>query len=109
MNEDVENSNHNKLFRNIKSKEKLKLKENGKRKESVWMSIGMFGLIGWSVAVPTLLGTFLGWWLDKRFPGKQSWTLTFLLIGLIVGCVIAWHWLSGENKDIHKNKEDKNE
>ena len=29
----------------------------------------MMGLIGWSVAVPTLLGAALGIWLDKHHPG----------------------------------------
>ena len=69
----------------------------------------MFGLVGWSVVLPTLLGTFLGVWLDKHFPGIHSWTLTLLIIGLIVGCVSAWHWLSREDKEIHKDEEDKNE
>ena len=34
----------------------------------------MTGLIGWSVAIPTLLGAALGMWLDKhhraRIPGR---------------------------------------
>jgi len=93
----------------IGAKETQKLKENQKSKRGVLFGLGMFGLVGWSVVVPTLLGAFLGVWLDKHFPGKQSWTLTFLLIGLIVGCATAWHWLSREEKDIHKDKEDKNE
>jgi ATP synthase protein I len=93
----------------VKSKEDRKLKELQKSKHSVWFGLGMFGLIGWSVVVPTLLGTLLGIWLDGRFPGKHSWTLTFLLIGLIIGCVTAGHWLSKENKDIHNDKEDHHE
>ena len=93
----------------IKEKETLKLKENRRSKRGLWYSLGMFGIVGWSVVVPTLLGTLLGVWLDKQFPGKQSWTLTFLIIGLITGCVIAWQWLSKENKDIHNNGEDNNE
>ena len=30
----------------------------------------MMGLIGWSVAVPTLLGAALGLWLDKNHRGR---------------------------------------
>jgi len=96
------------LSQMIETKEKLKLKEKRKSKHGIWYGLGMFGLIGWSVVVPTILGTVLGIWLDKRFPGKESWTLTFLLIGLIIGCVIAWLWLSKENIEIHK-EEDHNE
>ena len=93
----------------VGSKEIRKLQEKEKSKHGVFYGIGMFGLVGWSVVVPTLLGAFIGVWLDKHFPGKQSWTLTLLLTGLILGCAAAWHWLSRENKDIHKEKEDKNE
>ena len=93
----------------VGSKEKRKLRETQKSRRSVLSGLGMFGLVGWSVVVPTLLGAFLGVWLDKHFPGKQSWTLTFLLIGLILGCVTAWHWLSREDKEIHKDGEDNHE
>ncbi len=93
----------------VRSKETQKVKEKEKSKRGLLSGLGMFGLVGWSVAVPTLLGAFLGVWLDKHFPGKHSWTLTFLLIGLIAGCISAWHWLSTEDKSIHKDEEEKNE
>ena len=103
------NQKQNKFSQMVESKEIRKLKEKNKSNQGVLFGLGMFGLVGWSVVVPTLLGAFLGVWLDKQFPGKQSWTLTLLLIGLIAGCATAWHWLSREDKDIHKDKEEKNE
>ncbi len=33
---------------------------------SFWQSVGMMGTIGWSVAVPTVLGVLLGRWLDHE-------------------------------------------
>jgi hypothetical protein len=30
--------------------------------------------------------------------------LTFLIIGIVVGCILAWHWLSRESKSIHKEE-----
>lgn len=65
---------------------------------SIWFGMGMFGIIGWSVAVPTLLGTALGVWIDKRWPGSYSWTLMLLFIGLILGCLNAWHWVREESR-----------
>lgn len=59
----------------------------------------MFGLVGWSVAVPTLLGIALGWWLDRHFPGPPSWTLMFLLLGLALGCYQAWQWIKRESRN----------
>jgi alternate F1F0 ATPase F1 subunit epsilon/predicted F0F1-ATPase subunit len=56
-----------------KGARKLKARRNGH--PGVWFGLGMMGLIGWSVAVPTLLGAALGIWLDKHYPGGRSWTL----------------------------------
>ncbi len=62
-----------------------------------WFGLGMFGLVGWSVAIPTVAGVALGVWLDHRFPGRASWTLTLLVIGVAVGCVNAWYWVKQES------------
>ena len=62
--------------------------------------VGMFGLVGWSVAVPTLLGTFLGIYLDRRWPSSISWTLTLLFAGLILGCLTAWRWMRTESQEL---------
>ena len=66
----------------------------------------MMGLVGWSVAVPTLLGAALGVWLDNRYPASHSWMLTLLLVGLAIGCVNAWHWIAKEEKEIRREQED---
>jgi ATP synthase protein I len=62
----------------------------------------MMGLIGWSVAVPTLLGAALGLWLDSSHPGAQSWTLALLVAGLALGCLNAWLWVAKEDRAIHE-------
>ena len=59
-----------------------KLKAQRHVTQTVWSGLGMMGLVGWSVAVPTLLGAALGLWLDKQYPGSHSWTLMLLAIGL---------------------------
>lgn len=101
--------NGNKRFvKKIEFKEKQKLKGKRRLNNGLLWGLGMFGLIGWSIVVPTLLGTFLGVWIDDNYPSKHSWTLTFLLTGLIVGCLGAWVWLSKEKKDINKDEEDAN-
>jgi ATP synthase protein I len=67
------------------------------RDQSVWFGLGMFGVVGWSVALPTLVGVMVGLWLDDRLRGGGiSWTLTFLGIGVGVGCLIAWQWIRRE-------------
>jgi len=59
----------------------------------------MFGLVGWSVALPTLLGILIGSWIDMLLPGRVSWTLTMLILGLFVGCANAWYWIQRESND----------
>ena len=63
----------------------------------VWFGLGMSGLIGWSVAVPTVLGAVLGVWLDARHPQAFSWTLTLLFAGLVLGCFNAWRWVAQQD------------
>ena len=93
----------------IAKKEKRKLTARRTSAGTVWAGLGMFGMIGWSVAIPTLLGAALGIWLDKKYPESFSWTLTFLMIGLLAGCIIAWYWVSKENREINQNKEEDDE
>ena len=71
-----------------------KLKAQRHVNQTVWSGLGMMGLVGWSVVVPTLLGAALGLWLDKNYPGSHSWTLMLLAIGLGLGCFNAWHWVA---------------
>ncbi len=75
-----------------------RLKAKRERQRSIWFGLGMFGLVGWSVAIPTLVGTAIGAWLDRRFPGQTSWTLTLLITGLVIGCLNAWRWLRNEGE-----------
>jgi ATP synthase protein I len=71
----------------------------------VWFGLGTMGLIGWSVAVPTLLGAALGVWLDTRYGGRHSWRLALLMAGLVVGCLNAWHWVDKEEKAMRAEEE----
>lgn len=73
----------------------------------VWSGLGMLGLIGWSVCLPTLLGAWLGQWLDRRHPATHGWTLALLVAGLCVGCANAWHWVTKEQRAIRRGQEDR--
>lgn len=58
--------------------------------------IGTFGMIGWSIAVPTVGGAFLGLWLDRVAPRQISWTVALILGGVALGGLIAWAWIGKE-------------
>ncbi|GGW57201.1 AtpZ/AtpI family protein [Alishewanella tabrizica] len=69
----------------------------------VWFGLGMMGLIGWSVVVPTLLGAALGLYLDKYHPGQHNWTVALIFAGLTLGCFNAWHWVDKEHQAMRED------
>jgi ATP synthase protein I len=90
-----------------KAARKLRARRHGA--SGVWLGLGMMGLIGWSVAVPTVLGAALGLWLDEHYPGGRSWTLALLAAGLVLGCFHAWHWVDKEDKAMRDERENNHE
>ena len=93
----TENDDH--IFGKIISeKEKRKIKMLNEKKRAEWFGFGMFGMVGWSITAPTFLSALGGIWLDKNYPQTFSWTLTSLILGLVVGCYIAWNWIIKEGK-----------
>jgi ATP synthase protein I len=86
-----------------------KLRAQGQINHTVWFGLGMMGLIGWSVAIPTLFGAALGLWLDKHHPGSHSWTLALLVAGLCLGCFNAWRWVAKEEQAMREDQENNHE
>jgi ATP synthase protein I len=93
----------------VGAKAARKLKARRYATPGVWFGLGMMGLIGWSVVVPTLLGAALGLWLDQRYPGGLSWTLALLVAGLAIGCFNAWLWVATEDKAMRNEEENNDE
>jgi ATP synthase protein I len=98
-----------KFAREVGAKAARKLKARRNPAPGIWFGMGMMGLIGWSVVVPTLLGAALGIWLDKQHPGRHAWTLALLMAGLMIGCLNAWHWVSKEEQAMREEQENGDE
>jgi len=86
-----------------------KLHSQRRTVQGIWFGLGMMGLVGWSVAVPTLAGAALGMWIDNHYPGGHSWTLALLVAGLCIGCANAWHWIAKENAAISADQDQTND
>ena len=93
---------------NLTSEEELleKIKKDSAKKSraqkegsEIMFGLGLFGIVGWSIAIPTVLGVAVGVFLDKRIPQRFCWTITLLFAGVIVGAHITWHWLSEKSKE----------
>jgi ATP synthase protein I len=92
----------------VGEKETRKLRARRNRERSIWFGLGTFGVIGWSVAVPALVGLFAGIWLDRNVRAPFSWTLMLFMGGLLLGCYNAWRWLYYESSVIEREEEEKN-
>ena len=87
-------------------RERRKLRARKKKGDEVWFGLGMFGMVGWSVAIPTVLGIFIGVWIDLTWTGRYSWTLMLLVAGLAIGCANAWFWINRQRRSISRDRED---
>lgn len=89
---------------------KASRKLRARRKHRIlWFGLGMFGMIGWSIAVPMLLAIALGIWIDRRWPSPYSWTLMLLFGGVMLGCLNAWYWVQRERRLIEQQWDENGE
>jgi ATP synthase protein I len=71
-------------------------RERRRREEgelSVGRRLAQIGVLGWMIVTPTLLGLFVGRWLDRILHSGLFWTAPLLFIGLGLGCWSAWKWV----------------
>ena len=94
-----------KLVQQVGAKAALKLQAQRNPAPGVWFGLGLMGIVGWSVVVPTLLGAALGVWLDRHYAGTHSWTLALMAAGLVMGCFNAWIWVAKEDAAMHSERE----
>ena len=90
----------------IRIREHRKIRARKQKSDEVWFGLGTFGMVGWSVAIPTVLGIFSGIWIDRTWPSRYSWTLMLLVIGLAFGCVNTWFWVNRQRRAIGRGRED---
>lgn len=88
----------------VGNKEGRKLRARRDKDRTLWFGLGMFGLVGWSVAIPTLLGVALGIWIDVTWPSPFSWTLALLFAGAALGAFNAFYWVSQEQQAMDRER-----
>lgn len=103
---DKEASARQQFEKAVGKKESRHLRARRRGDRGVWFGLGMFGLVGWSVVIPTLLGLALGLWIDATWPSSYSWTLMCLVLGVGLGCYNAWHWIGQESRLIDEEEQE---
>ena len=77
--EDQPADSDSRLSREVGIKAARKLRARRQATPGIWFGLGMMGLVGWSIAIPTLLGAILGLWLDR---GPRDRMLECLALGI---------------------------
>ena len=80
--------------------------QHGRHRQSLPAQFTADGIVGWAVAIPTLIGIALGLWIDRTWPSQYSWALMFLIAGVIVGCINAAYWVKRVRSKIIEEDED---
>lgn len=96
------------LAEQVAQKEARRLRARKRKDSGIWFGLGTFGVVGWSIAIPTIAGIAIGIWIDSSFPGQISWTLTLLVVGLAIGCLSAWRWVNAERHSIESEQKGDN-
>ncbi|RMD46629.1 MAG: AtpZ/AtpI family protein [Aquificota bacterium] len=71
------------FFKEIR--EKIEKLEREKEK-NIWYALSYIGSISIIFLLPVVAGAYIGWWLDGKYKaGQISWTITGILIGVMIG------------------------
>ena len=91
-----EPENHEKLSDAVKTRQERRERWQREGERSIGQNLAMIGVLGWTIVLPTLLGLFAGRWLDRQFHMGIFWTLGLLVVGLTIGCMLAWKRMHSE-------------
>jgi ATP synthase protein I len=62
----------------------------------LWKNLSMIGALGWLVVLPTLLGVFIGRWLDEVFASGVTFSGALTFAGACLGFYLAWRRMNEE-------------
>jgi ATP synthase protein I len=80
----------------VKTRRQRRARWQREGERSLGQNLAMIGTLGWTIVIPTLVGLFAGRWLDRHFGAGIFWTLSLLVVGLAIGCVMAWQRIARE-------------
>lgn len=75
------------------------LLKSRKEESAFWRYASAIGMGGWLFAIPVVGGAYMGRYLDRKWEGGISWTLTLILVGTAAGAYNLWNYLFRKDKD----------
>ncbi len=58
-----------------------------------WHYASVVGMGGWLFVIPVVAGAYLGRYMDATFKAHISWTITFIILGIVAGMYNVWYFL----------------
>ncbi len=59
----------------------------------IMRQIGQIGMLGWMIVAPTLIGLFLGRFIDREFGTGIFFSAPLMMVGVAAGGWTAWRWM----------------
>lgn len=78
------------LYRSVEERAERRARHLKEGDRPLWLNLSMIGSLGWLIVTPTILGAFIGRWLDHSFGQGVFWTGSFIFIGAGIGFYLAW-------------------
>ena len=69
----------------------------GEGPRALVMALTVIG-IGWTIAIPTVLGFLCGHWLDQRYRSGVVLSAGLGMLGLTIGCYSAWRHIAQQRE-----------
>lgn len=88
------NRNRNSLAEPVRRRRARRERWDREGERPLAHNLALIGVLGWLVVTPTLIGVFIGRWLDRAVEGGIFWTVSILFAGLCLGCWLAWKRMS---------------
>jgi ATP synthase protein I len=60
-------------------------------------ALAMIGRFGWTIVGPTVMGAFVGRWLDHTFRSGVFWSATLVFLGAVAGFYMVWKGMHTES------------
>lgn len=67
-----------------------RLRERRQARGTIARNLAVVGTLGWLMVVPTLVGAFVGRWLDRRLGSGIFWSATLIFLGAVGGSYFVW-------------------
>jgi ATP synthase protein I len=87
---DPEHNDRTEMLDAIRAKEERRKRWAEEGERPLWKNLSMIGALGWLIVTPTLLGVFVGRWLDGKLETGVTFSGALTFAGACFGFYLVW-------------------